>query len=442
MRFPVGAPRMTRAPTAAVSTGRHDSPSRLRKPGGGEAETDLGGLRGVSGTKIPTAYRAGYERAKALGRDLADPGLVDRYLVHTGVGDPVADAAIASLENLDAESVHRFIEAGMERDREALARAPAPLRAFFERIEAPEWFDPAAALPGCRAFHSWSDLFIPAFFVVTVQNAATLISKAFYRTGRVTTEHGLRRIRQNTRHFIEIMLPGALDRDGEGWKLSVRIRLVHARVRRMLRDSGDWDEADFGAPLSGAHLGLASANFSATMLQQATRLGARLGAEERSGFMQIWRYASHLIGTPDDLLFEGDEARTREFQRVATLLEPSPGEESAVIANALVRALPEVARMTEPREKQAFIANAFRVSRALLGPDLSDRLGFPRSPTWGLLRWLRWKREVHAGLHRMFPRLASRWRGSNFVFLLDAASIPDLSYRLPDRLEARQATPW
>lgn len=442
MRFPVGAPRMTRAPTAAVSTGRHDSASRLRKPGGGEAETDLGGLRGISGTKIPTAYRAGYERAKALGRDLADPGLVDRYLVHTGVGDPVADAAIASLENLDAESVHRFIEAGMERDREALARAPAPLRAFFERIEAPEWFDPAAALPGCRAFHSWSDLFIPAFFVVTVQNAATLISKAFYRTGRVTTEHGLRRIRQNTRHFIEIMLPGALDRDGEGWKLSVRIRLVHARVRRMLRDSGDWDEADFGAPLSGAHLGLASANFSATMLQQATRLGARLGAEERSGFMQIWRYASHLIGTPDDLLFEGDEARTREFQRVATLLEPSPGEESAVIANALVRALPEVARMTEPREKQAFISNAYRVSRALLGPDLSDRLGFPRSPTWGLLRWLRWKREVHAGLHRMFPRLASRWRGSNFVFLLDAASIPDLSYRLPDRLEARQATPW
>ena len=60
------------------------------------------------------------------------------------------------------------------------------------------------------------------------------------------------------------MLPDALKRQGDGWKLSVRIRLVHARVRRLIRTSGDWDEAVYGAPLSAAHLALASANFSAT----------------------------------------------------------------------------------------------------------------------------------------------------------------------------------
>lgn len=386
---------------------------------------------------IPTAYRARYEEARALA-----PALADKYLEHTVIGDPVADEAIESLEALDPEAVHRFIEAGMDRDRETLERAPAPLREFFDRFEAPEWFDPEVAVPGCRAFHAYSDLFIPAFFVVTVQNAATLISKAFYRTGRVTTEHGLRRIRQNTRHFIEIMLPGALDREGEGWKLSVRIRLVHARVRRLLRTSGDWDEDAFGTPLSSAHMALASANFSATMLLQAGRLGARLDDAERVGFMQTWRYASYLIGTPEELLFEGDEAKTNELHRIATLLEPPPGEESAVIANALVRALPEVARMTDPKEKKAFVENAYQVSRALLGREVSDRLGFPKKPTLGLLTWLRWKRSAHAALHRLSPSLASRWRGSNFVFLLDASSIPDLSYRLPDRVEAREATPW
>ena len=387
--------------------------------------------------KIPSAYRPGYERARALA-----PELADRYLEYVVVGDPVADEAVESLEACGQDEVHRFIEAGMEQDRETLKEAPAELRNFFDRIEAPDWFDPGAALPGCRAFHTYSDLFIPAFFVVTVQNAATLISKGFYRTGRVTTEHGLRRIRQNTRHFIEIMLPGALDREGEGWKLSVRIRLVHAKVRRLLRTSGEWDEDEFGMPLSSAHMALASANFSATMLFQAARLGARLDEREREGFMQIWRYASYLIGTPEELLFEGDEAKTSELHRIATLIEPPPGEESAVIAQALVTALPEVARMTDPREKKAFIANAYQVSRALLGREMSDRLGFPKKPTWGLLSWLRWKRSAHATLHRWSPRLASRWRGSNFVFLLDASSIPDLSYRLPDKLEARKATPW
>ena len=136
--------------------------------------------------------------------------------------------------------------------------------------------------PGREAFHRYSDLFIPAFFVVTLQNAATLISKAFYTTGRVTTDHGGRRIRQNTRHFVEIMLPGALEREGEGWKLSVRIRLVHAQVRRLIRSAGNWEERIYGTPLSAAHMALSAANFSATMLYQADRLGAHLNAAERA----------------------------------------------------------------------------------------------------------------------------------------------------------------
>lgn len=86
-------------------------------------------------------------------------------------------------------------------------------------------------------------------------------------------------------HFIEIMLSGALGRDNDGWKLSVRIRLVHAQVRRLLRRYGEWDAAVFGTPLSAAHMGLSSANFSASMLQEAQRLGAKLDPEARVAFM-------------------------------------------------------------------------------------------------------------------------------------------------------------
>ena len=388
--------------------------------------------------KIPSAYRSGYERARAL-----DPELAAKYVEHTAVGDPPADDVADALASIGQGQVHRFIQAGMEQDSAALADAPAALREFFERIETPPpWFDPDSVHAGCRAFHEYSDLFIPAFFVVTLQNAATLISKAFYMTGRVTTRHGLRRIRQNTRHFIEIMLPGALERHGEGWKLSVRIRLVHAQVRRLLRASGNWDEAEFGVPLSAAHLALSSANFSATMLYQAQRLGARLDAESRAGFMQIWRYASWLIGSPEPLLFEGDEARTTGLHHVATACEPPPDEESAVIASALVNAVPQVAGVEDPAEQRKMALHVFRVSRALLGHEVADRLRFPRQQTAGLLGWMRWKRGLWRAAHRIVPRMAGRWRGTNFVFLLDASMIPDLSYRLPDRLEAQKASPW
>ena len=388
--------------------------------------------------KIPSAYRSGYEKARAL-----NPELAAKYVEHTAVGDPEADDVLDALASFDQREAHRFIQAGMEQDSKALADAPLALREFFERIETPPpWFDPASVRAGCRAFHEYSDLFIPAFFVVTLQNAATLISKAFYTTGRVKTTHGLRRIRQNTRHFIEIMLPGALEPHGEGWKLSVRIRLVHAQVRRFIRVSGNWDEAEFGVPLSAAHLALSSANFSATMLWQAERLGARPGAESRASFMQIWRYASWLIGSPEPLLFEGDESRTAELHRIATACEPPPGDESAVIANALVNAVPQVAGVVDPVEQRKMALHVFRVSRALLGNEVADRLRFPRQRTAGLLAWLRWKRGIRGVAHRLAPRMAGHWRGNNFAFLLDASMIPDLSYRLPDRLEAEKTSPW
>ena len=388
--------------------------------------------------KIPSAYRSGYEKARAL-----NPELAAEYVEHTAVGDPQADDVVDALASFDQREAHRFIQAGMEQDSKALADAPLALREFFERIETPPpWFDPDSVHAGCRAFHEYSDLFIPAFFVVTLQNAATLISKGFYMTGRVKTTHGLRRIRQNTRHFIEIMLPGALERHGEGWKLSVRIRLVHAQVRRLLRVSGNWDEAEFGVPLSAAHMALSSANFSATMLWQAERLGARPGAESRASFMQIWRYASWLIGSPEPLLFEGDESRTAELHRIATACEPPPGDESAVIANALVNAVPQVAGVVDPVEQRKMALHVFRVSRALLGNEVADRLRFPRQRTAGLLTWLRWKRGILGVAHRLAPRMAGHWRGNNFAFLLDASMIPDLSYRLPDRLEAEKTSPW
>ena len=231
------------------------------------------------------------------------------------------------------------------------------------------------------------------------------------------------------------MLPGALERQGDGWKLSVRIRLVHARVRRLVRVSGDWDESVYGAPLSGAHMALASANFSATMLRQATRLGARLGAEARASFMQIWRYASWLLGTPDALLLEGDEAETHELYRIARVCEPPPNDEAAAIANALVTALPQVAGISEPAAQQAMVAHTYRVSRALLGHELADQLQFPRQQTAGLLAWMRWKRRFLIVFSRLAPHIAEKWRGGNFVFLLDASMIGDFSYQLPDHLE-------
>ena len=388
--------------------------------------------------QIPSAYREGYEKARAL-----NPELAEKYIERTTIGDPAADAVMDELAPLAAKDADRFIQAGIHEDAKALADAPKALCDFFDAIQRPpSWFDPQPLYPAYRAFHAYSDLFIPAFFLVTVRNVSTSIAKSFYATGRVMSGFGMRRIRQNTRHFIEIMLPDALERQGDGWKLSVRIRLVHARIRRLIHDESDWDESVHGAPLSAAQIALAAANFSATMLTHAEILGAEFDDATRGGFMQAWRYASYLIGAPEHLLFEGDYEKTLEFARVATMCEPPPGEESAAVANALIEALPLIAGKTDFAEQDAMVKHVCRVSRAVLGDELSDQLQIPRMKIRGLLPWMKWSRRVQGALHRIAPDLGKKWRSNNFVFLLDASMLEDLRYQLPDHLDTEKAAPW
>lgn len=81
---------------------------------------------------IPSAYQAGCDKARAL-----NPQLATKYVEHTVIDDPMADAAIDALAAFSQKDVHRFIHAGMEQDAGTLAMAPQPLQDFFESIDSP-----------------------------------------------------------------------------------------------------------------------------------------------------------------------------------------------------------------------------------------------------------------------------------------------------------------
>ena len=392
---------------------------------------------------IPSIYGHGYAKSRLL-----DVGLADLYLRHTTVGDPLADAAVESLASFSSMQAHKFIHAGMERDAAGLRSVPAPLRAFFEEIDTPPaWFDPEAVRPACYAFHRDSDLFIGGLVLgVLTVGFSTLISKSFFETGRLT-EFGVRRLQQNTRHLIEITLPGGLDRQGEGWKLSVRIRLVHAQCRRLLREGGSeasgWDESVYGMPLSLAHIALAYTAFSALQLAATVRLGASLSSDARKGYMHLWRYVGHLFGLPPALLFD-DEAAALAFNAIGMACEPPPDLESIVMANSLIAQSPIVAGVHDPAEQAHMRKDLYRISRALIGHEMANRLRFPKYRTRGVLSSLRWRRSAWSLLEGRSKYLVQRRRLTNFSLLLSKSIEDDLgiSYRLPDRLQAEQASKW
>ena len=388
---------------------------------------------------VPTAYRTGYEKAR-----WTDPEGARRYMEHTAKGDPLADAAVESMVGMPQERVHSLITAGMEEDEAGFRDAPAELRELIEFSSVkPDWFDSRAVYPGCRAFHADSDLYVQALVGSSiVWGFTTLISKSFFMTGRLT-DHGVRRLRQNIRQLIEIMMPGGLERYAEGWKLSVRIRLIHAQVRYFLRRSDEWEEAEFGVPIHIAHVALAAANFSARVIEAAKRLGAEPTAEESEAFVQIWRYSAHLMGVPETILFRS-EAEALDLCRIAVACEPRPTIEGIVMANALVNSAPVVIGINKPRDRQNLADYVYRVSRALIGDELADQINYPPQSTWGLLFYLRNKRRLAKRLRSLMPRWEAKVKVDRFTALVDNSQLRDplISYRLPPKLHSDETQTW
>ena len=390
--------------------------------------------------EMPSDYIPGFQDACTIDRKMAS-----NYLAHTVVGDPSADELVASLASLPPEESTRLIRTAMnDPDDRALRGAPSTLREFFRAIEAaPPWVDHAAFMPGIRMFHRNSRLVLAGMVGGSlVEGFTTNISKSFFITGRLRSQ-GLRRLQQNNRHMMEIFLPGGLERYGDGWKLSVRIRLVHAQVRLLLRDATDWDTAAWGVPISAAHLGLAISAFSARLLKHLKSLGGAFDDHERRSFMQVWRYSGFLMGIPDTILFR-DEAEALKLYEIGSACEPPTDLESIAMSNCLVNSAPIFVGKTEPASRKKLAKYVYLVSRSLIGNSLADELRYPPGSTLGVLLWFRIQTRYHRMMARWFPSLAAHTSFTDFVGLLEVCAFDEdgIDYTMPRHAYAEESGRW
>ena len=386
----------------------------------------------INGLQVPLAYRPGYGKAR-----FTDSHMAQCYISHTLVGDPLLDPVMEELSNFPQDDLHRLIAAGIDGKKSALREAPAPLREFFENMCPPSWLDYSSFEPGIRAFHANANLFLVAFVGgVLVEGFATLISKSFYITERLA--HTDRRLKQNNRHLFEVFRPDGLQRYGDGWKLSARIRFVHARVRHLLENSDEWHGEAWGKPISAAHLSYAIAVFSMRLLMHAEKLGAVLTDEEKRSVVSIWRYVGYVMGVPETALYSNGEGALKVHE-IGCLCEPPPDAQSIEMANALISAVPMISEIKGRSKQRAAAQLAYRVSRALIGNELADQLQFPKSQSFGVLPRYRMAQRMSRLLNSESDII------SNNVSLLKRLSAYDvggLSYKLPDHVKHFHSREW
>ena len=389
---------------------------------------------------IPTDYEPGYEKARAVA-----PEMAANYIEHTLIQDPLAEAMAEDLVELGEAESSRLIQAAMNNEsEEALRDAPASLLKFFRDAETPpEWLDYSAFAPGVRMFHRNSQVILGAFVAgVLIEGFTTNIAKSFFITGRVR-DQGVRRLGQNNRHMMEIFLPGGLYRDGDGWKLSVRIRMVHARMRYLLNSSEEWDTEAWGEPISAAHLGYAISAFSARLLIHMKTLGADYTDEEYASFMAVWRYSGHLMGIPETILFrDADEAL--KLYDVGLTCEPDVPIESVVMAHSLVNSAPLIAGMTTPEDRRKLAQYVYRISRGLIGREIAESLMYPPFSSFGAIWWFRMQQRYGGILGKLFPGRRQDSNFTRFTSLLDTSLFDEegIRYTLPDHVYAEESANW
>ena len=387
--------------------------------------------------RIPSDFVDGYEKAR-----LRDPELADRYVSHLFVGDPDADRVVEDMASLSQDDQADFIKAAMEQDQTGMRDAPESLKAFFERLDTPpEWFDLEATLPGSRLFYRFPYVFTASLVGAgLIEGFSSGIAKSFLYTGRLFDgNQGVRRLKQNNRHQVELFLPGGLERQGEGWKLTVRLRLIHAQIRRLIRSQPDWDTDAWGVPISAAHLALANTVFSARVLLYIRRLLLlKPSVEERDGFMYIWRYQGYLMGIPDALVAH-TEAQAHHLFEIGMMCEPPPPMESIAMANTLINAAPTLVNMEGP-DSEKLVRRVYRLSRALIGDELADQLQYPKLNTWGSLFFFALEQRGKALYNRLF-------RGNipdAFELMTQISNYEKqgISYKLPDSAHSELSKKW
>ena len=391
--------------------------------------------------KIPTDYEnSGCARARAM-----EPEIAENYLAHAWIGDPLADAAVEALSSMRRSQSTQILTAYIDSDEDKkLPDTPPEVYALFQHAwTPPDWLKLPDLNPGSRMFLQNLKPVLGAMIAGTlVEGFSTNISKSFFITGRLR-ESGVRRLQQNNRHMVEIFFPGGLERYGDGWKLSVRIRLIHAQIRRLLNSAEDWDTDAWGLPLSSAHLGYAMTAFSARLLTHMKTLGATYTDDEAASFMAVWRYSGYLMGVPESILYR-DEAEARKLFRIGTLCEPTPGASSVVMAHSLINSAPFVVGVDSRDEALKLSNYVFKVSQTLIGNELAHQLKYPNQTTIGALPWLRFQARYDHIISKYFPKRAGKSQFNNFMTLLSGSRFDDggITYDMPDHVYAEESRQW
>jgi hypothetical protein len=306
---------------------------------------------------------------------------VDRLAPYLLEVDPLADAVVRAIEELPGGLGWRYVNDAAARGIASVSGAPPAFRAFFEQVEhVPAWVDWKTIDHGGTALMRAGPL---GGIVLGVKSlvygyASPGGNKPLIFSGRLR-EQAAKRLNETARFVQAVCRPRGLRPHGDGYQITVRVRLIHAHVRQMILKTGRWREDLWGAPANQHDMAGTSLLFSLSVLDGLRTLGVRFTRDDADRYMQLWRYVGHLIGVDPELqpTCEYDANRLAE---VIEATQGDPDDDSRALTAALLQApMADARTRSEQTNAERRIRFAEAMCRELVGEELADKLAVPRT---------------------------------------------------------------
>lgn len=342
---------------------------------------------GFSPGFIPSRHRPNAEMQRMLGvlhrimpaAAEPDPARWQRMGEDFMVGDPPMDTLLDAMRAQGLREAKTQFERALHQGIAAVPDASDAMRAFFREVETlPAWVDRARLERGAELHRraGVDALYVGRDVALVGGYQASAFNKTLILTGALQ-KGPTRRLAETLRWALDCTSPGGLAAFGVGYRSTLHVRLIHALVRRHVRELPDWRMEAWGLPINQPDMAATLLGALAVPLLGARLMGMPQTRAEREDANHLVRYVGWLMGVDPRWLAEThDEALKLLMQLLLSLANPD--ETSAQMAQPMVdeplaRPYPRWGALRGRVERSRHLS----ISRAFLGRRAMRQLGLP-----------------------------------------------------------------
>lgn len=312
----------------------------------------------------------------------ADSRWTDQYLDELSArGDPEADAVIEDLmKDGDVQSASNVLQTLIRNTQPPPGELPDSVRSYLLDARAlPSWADPDLIRRGEGVF-SQHGLQIGLALWCSALGEGYLhwrFAHILHLTARIESNME-RRMLETQQMVMDVMAPGGLGPAGSGIASTLRVRLMHATIRHLVKERAKDDPTiwptDWGEPISQEDMATTLMGFSVLMIDDLRMLGIPVSAADDAAFFHVWRVVGYFAGIDEDVLpanaEEGRELFQRERERYYKVTP-----QGIALEKALMDTLNGMAPAPMRHLPVAFI-------RFFIGDTYADQLQVPSRAKW------------------------------------------------------------